>query len=55
MSINFHTPRNLCTVKYKDLEDAVNLCIKAGKGWQKMTLNQPSGIYQSELVTGAGL
>ena len=31
-SINQCTPRELCRVRYKDLDQAVRLCMKAGKG-----------------------
>ena len=30
-SVNFHTPRDLCTVKCNDLDKAVRLCMKYGK------------------------
>ena len=31
-SLNYYTPKGLCTVKYRDLEDAVRLCLASGKG-----------------------
>ena len=31
-SVNENTPDDVCTVKYKDFDQAVQLCIKAGKG-----------------------
>ena len=30
-SVNFHTPEHLCSVKYKDFDDAVQLCINQDK------------------------
>ena len=32
VSVNGYTPENMSTVKYKDFEEAVKLCIKEGKG-----------------------
>lgn len=31
-SINFHTPRELCETHYNEFDEAVRLCIKAGRG-----------------------
>ena len=32
LSVNANTPSDLCSVKYKDFDSAVRLCLKAGKG-----------------------
>ena len=32
-SPNFHTPKEKCTVKYKDLDHAIKLCLEARKGY----------------------
>ena len=34
-SVNNHTPKDKCTVKYKDLDHAVRLCMKI---WERTTL-----------------
>ena len=31
-SVNFNTPKQKCTVKYSDFDDAIRLCIQEGKG-----------------------
>ena len=31
-TLNFHTPKHLCSVKYKDLDNTVRMCLQAGKG-----------------------
>ena len=31
-SINYHTPKHLCTVKYQDVDYAVRACTRAGQG-----------------------
>ena len=31
-SINYYTPSEMCTVKYKDLDHAIRLCLKMGPG-----------------------
>ena len=31
ISVNANTPEELCTIKYPDFEDAIRLCLKAGK------------------------
>ena len=31
-SLNFYTPKEKCSVKYKDLDQAVRLCMKIGQG-----------------------
>ena len=31
-SINDHTPPELCSVRYKDLDNAIKLCMKEGVG-----------------------
>ena len=31
-SVNSNTPKELCTVKYKDLDNAIKLCLKVGRG-----------------------
>ena len=31
-SVNHHTQKEKCTVKYKDLQHTVKLCLKVGKG-----------------------
>ena len=32
-SINCHTPEELCTVKYDNIQQAVNLCLEASRGY----------------------
>ena len=31
-SLNFHTPKHLCSVKYKDMDNAVRMCLQASQG-----------------------
>ena len=33
-SVNANTPKELCTVKYPDISDAIELCIQAGKSYR---------------------
>ena len=30
-SVNYHTPKEICSVKYKDLDHAIILCMEAGE------------------------
>ena len=32
-SVNFHTLKGLCSVKYKDIDHAIHLSMETGKGW----------------------
>lgn len=42
-SVNFFTPRELCTTRYNDFDVAVRLCIKAGKGAKMAKSDLKSG------------
>ena len=41
-SLNYHTPKELCTVKYRDLDHAIKGCLEL--------LQQVSGLQKSQLV-----
>lgn len=44
-SVNYHTPRELCTTQYNEFDVAVRLCIKAGVGAHMARSDLKSGKF----------
>ena len=55
-SVNFHTPKEFCSVKYKDLEHAITYwwCQVKGVVWQNLTWKLHLGICRYTQKTGGG-
>lgn len=44
-SVNYHTPRELCTTQYNEFDVAIRLCLKAGVGAHMARSDLKSGRF----------
>ena len=43
-SVNSNTPKSKCSVKYKDLDNAIRLCLEVGRGCYTVKLDMKSAF-----------
>ena len=48
-SLNYHTPRHLCTVSYNDLDTAVASCLKVNEKREALAIKTPIMLSKSDL------